>query len=1165
MKLPNWIRKLTGGRPPVRRRRIDRRREELFAELNVTRLETRRVLNGDGLASELVVDAGADANDGHADAFHLQVDQDQVHVSVNGERVNSVSADQVDTITIHGSTDDDSLVIDLGDGSMAQQTIRFDGGQGQDSVRIITAGHIESLIHAIESPGVVDTDLRSAAGGSEFQFEGIEDLSHDLSVDHLTVQLGNDADRVTLDQSDVAGVSQLQVWQSFDANIDSQSPLTMSFGDPNESLRIISDVDGETDADRVDVKGLSDSFAASFVFQGDANDLIVFSGETNLGGGDVRVTAGRVQLSSAIHTDDAEVEFVATEELTLTATGSVVNHGGTVELSGPSLEMDGSIEASAGFVSLDSGGNGIAIVRGQIDVSSDQAGQQGGVVHVLGFHVGLLDQARIDASGSAGGGTVLIGGDYLGKGEVTNAYVTYLSHDSIVRADSHNNGRGGKVIVWADHTTRMHGTISARGGGLGGDGGLIETSGKVSLDVTASSVNASAARGVAGTWLLDPLDVTISDGSTQNNIPNTGGLFTPNGNNANIGDDIINAALDAGTNVTITTDSGDAGDNSDDGDIQLNANADIVLSTAQTVTLKLIAAGHIDLRGTITTATGTLNVELVANDNSGTQTDQKTAEGDVLVKDVVTTGGGTFTASGVNFDNSGGAITTGDGLVTLNHTGNVKIGAAIDAGVGDVGITTTGGDINGGGTVTAATLTLDASGGIGTATTFNTDVDSLDLTTGGSGNTGDITLVEADGASLTVATDATAQAIQVTATTGDLTIGGATGDGNDNVTLITLAGNVDGGATVTANALVINASGGIGIGTTFSADAASYSLTTLGAGALGNITLVDTGALNTSQITTLSSVASVQTVSLTATTGDLTINSAIGNTTDNLTLTATAGNIVGGLTATAATLTLDANGGIGIGTAVTANATTYVLTTSGADAAGDIHLSDTNTLNTSQVTLTTAGTSQTVHLTALTGHLTVGNAIGNSTDNLTLTATAGNVVGGATATAATLTVSAGLGIGIGTTLNTDSETLDLSSGGAAGAGDITVIEADAVDLSVATAATAQTVSVTVSSGDLTVGGAIGDANDNLSLIASAGNLVGGVETVSANALTLNASGGIGIGTAVQANATSYSLTTTGVANAGDIVLVDTGAFNTNQITLLSTDASKQLVSLTATT
>ncbi|QDV42148.1 hypothetical protein Enr13x_19910 [Stieleria neptunia] len=1062
MKLPNWIRKLIGGRPPVRQRRIDRRREELFAELNVTRLETRRVLNGDGLASELVVDAGRDANDGHADAFHLQVDQDQVHVSVNGERVNSVSVDQVDSITIHGSGDDDSLVIDLGDGSLAEQQIRFDGGQGQDSVRIITAGHIESLIHAIDSPGVVDSEIRSAAGGSTFQFEGIEDLSQDLSVDRLTVQLGSDADRVTLDQSDVAGVSQLQVWQSIDPNIDSDSQFTMSFDDPNESLRIVSDIDGETDADHVDVKGLSDSFAASFVFQGDDNDSIVFSGETDWGGGDLSVTAGDVQLSSAVRTDQAEVNIVATEELTLSSTGSIVNHGGSVALSGPSIELDGSINASAGFVSLDAGEHGVAIVRGLIDVSSDETAGQGGVVHVLGFNVGLFDAAHIDASGSAGGGTVLIGGDYLGRGQVRNAYVTYVSQDSIVRADAIDNGHGGKVIVWADHTTRMHGTLSARGGGQGGDGGLIETSGKVSLDVAASAVNASSARGVAGTWLLDPLNVTIIDGST---IAIPTGTFSPSAGNTTIGDTNINTVLNLGTNVSITTDSGDAGDNTENGDVLLNADAEIVLNTGVTVTFAITAAGTIDLQGKITSSTGTLNVDLTANDNSGDQTDPNTAAGDVLVKNTVTTNGGTFTASGVNFDNTGGTITTSDGLVTLNHTGNITIDAAIDAGVGDVGMTTTGGNINGGGTVTAATLTLDASGGIGGGTTFHTDVDTLDLTTGGAGSAGDITLVEADGASLSVATAATAQAVQVTATIGNLTIGAAMGDSNDNITLTASAGDVDGGATVTANALVLSAGGGIGIGTAFSADAVTYS-----------------------------------------------------------------------------------------------------LTTSGADAAGDIHFSDTDTLNTNQITtLATSGTAQTVSLTAVTGHLTVGNAIGNTTDHLTLAATAGNVIGGATATAATLTVNAGLGIGIGTTLHTDSATLDLTSGGAAGAGNITVIEADAVNLAVSTAAMEQTVSVTVSSGDLTVGGAIGDADDNISLIASSGDIVGGAAIVTANTLTLNASGGIGIGTAVEADATSYNLATTGVGSDGDIALVDAGPFNTSQITTLSTAVSVQTVSLTATT
>ena len=77
------------------------------------------------------------------------------------------------------------------------------------------------------------------------------------------------------------------------------------------------------------------------------------------------------------------------------------------------------------------------------------------------------------------------------------------------------SGKGGKVIVWADDTTRAYGAISARGGAQSGDGGLIETSGKRALDVAGARVVASAPNGVNGQWLLDPSDVTIVHGSAS--------------------------------------------------------------------------------------------------------------------------------------------------------------------------------------------------------------------------------------------------------------------------------------------------------------------------------------------------------------------------------------------------------------------------------------------------------------------------------------------------------------------------------------------------------------------------------------------------------------------------------------------------------------------------
>jgi hypothetical protein len=69
---------------------------------------------------------------------------------------------------------------------------------------------------------------------------------------------------------------------------------------------------------------------------------------------------------------------------------------------------------------------------------------------------------------------------------------------------------GGRVIVWADETTRFNGNITARGGLFSGNGGFAEVSGKQSLDFQGL-VDLRSTFGIAGTLLLDPTDITISD------------------------------------------------------------------------------------------------------------------------------------------------------------------------------------------------------------------------------------------------------------------------------------------------------------------------------------------------------------------------------------------------------------------------------------------------------------------------------------------------------------------------------------------------------------------------------------------------------------------------------------------------------------------------------
>ncbi|AMC33164.1 two-partner secretion domain-containing protein [Janthinobacterium sp. B9-8] len=161
--------------------------------------------------------------------------------------------------------------------------------------------------------------------------------------------------------------------------------------------------------------------------------------------------------------------------------------------------------AVGGQITLDAGPTGTLLASGQISAT----GLKGGDVQLLGKHVGLLDHAIVDTSGQNAGGSILLGGDYQGGNSlVSNSTASYTSPESTLRADAITEGNGGKVIVWADDITRVNGEISARGGALSGDGGLVETSGKKHLDFNAR-VDTSAPAGKAGTLLLDPYGINI--------------------------------------------------------------------------------------------------------------------------------------------------------------------------------------------------------------------------------------------------------------------------------------------------------------------------------------------------------------------------------------------------------------------------------------------------------------------------------------------------------------------------------------------------------------------------------------------------------------------------------------------------------------------------------
>ena len=292
---------------------------------------------------------------------------------------------------------------------------------------------------------------------------------------------------------------------------------------------------------RVDVGGLvastlnitdRDFLAGRLNFQaGAVANSIVNHGEiVSSSGGRIYLVAPDVQNHGLISSPSGEVVLAAGKTVSLVDAdvpnlqvevqaggealnvGKILVEGGKAGIYAGLIDQRGIVRADS--VSKDATGRIVfkASDTTILDAGSvtSAAGAKGGEIQVLGNKVGLAGTAQIDASGDAGGGTVLVGGDFQGKNAaIQNASRTYVGADASINADAGVSGDGGKVIVWADDATRFYGSISARGGAQGGNGGSVEVSGKKWLDFNGH-VNTLAPNGKAGELLLDPTNVFIA-------------------------------------------------------------------------------------------------------------------------------------------------------------------------------------------------------------------------------------------------------------------------------------------------------------------------------------------------------------------------------------------------------------------------------------------------------------------------------------------------------------------------------------------------------------------------------------------------------------------------------------------------------------------------------
>ena len=316
---------------------------------------------------------------------------------------------------------------------------------------------------------------------------------------------------------------------------------------------------------------------------------------------------------------------------------------------------------------------GKTLVSGNIFANGDR--DNGGKVRLLGEKVALFGRGRIEVRGRTGGGEALVGGDYQGKNDdVRNAEFTFVGSEASIAADATETGDGGKVIIWSNQATRYYGTITARGGDAGGDGGFAEASGKNYLTFRGK-VDLRAPYGEVGTLLLDPTDITIQATGPTTVELNTAGdpdvfqdTTAPTNSCVLTTADLVAALVNSNVEVTTTSAAGGNGD--------ITVADDIAYTTATARTLTLTAERDIvfNANSNLTSTGAALNVILNANSD-------------------VSGGGAVVMNTGSSIVSNGGTITisgTGRGTAGVFINGVTIDSAIVSAGSGALSVTGTG-------------------------------------------------------------------------------------------------------------------------------------------------------------------------------------------------------------------------------------------------------------------------------------------------------------------------------------------------------------------------------------------------------------------------------------------------------------------------------------------
>lgn len=778
---------------------------------------------------------------------------------------------------------------------------------------------------------------------------------------------------------------------------------------------------------RVDVGGLvattanikdADFMAGKYLFgtPGNANAQVVNQGDISIKDtGLAALVAPQVHNSGVIRARLGKVTLGAAQSFTLdfygdgllsfgigaeasnalvVNSGQIAADGGVVELSARAVKgvidnvinTSGVVQAKSvgvqnGKIVLSGGSSGKVEISGSVDASGSNAAETGGKVIATGADIVVGKGATINVSGQAGGGQIALGSD--GSGERGRADGVWSDTVTVVggaqlKADAMDSGNGGLVTVLSNDRTVFAGSISARGGAQGGDGGFAEISSHKDIHLTGSA-DMRAPQGKTGTLLIDPTTLKIVSGS--------GGTQDTAGNDG-----------------TISAGDSDSGANTISQSLLESLTTNIVLEASGLITVDTMTNGKLSVLQSITLRS-TTSGGITFTDSA---TEIYSASGAIKLE---------ANGPGSNITNVG-KLTTNGGDITLLSTGSISLANEILTAGGTLTLQASNGNITTANSsrLRADTVNLIASGSIGSASqsvALNTGTLSLKL--GGSFYINNIIGLDALNVNATHASASATNAYVLTAGSQTYAIADSTSE-----TAIAVTNGMNLGwisdRTIKSNGLNIagtlklTSTGGDILQGSGSISATSYELTAKGStgsnGAIGSsgskLSLQASGAGNVSAIAGSGGIYLADQAnsglalnniiasggSNISSGGTLTVgNVALGS--NALTLASTGGSILNdsdaATTITAGSLALQAGGSIGTnGTALTTSASSI----SASGGTGGIYITTSGFASFSSVSSTSG-----VIALNVGGNATISSLTNDSTSAVTVTASDGISIG----------------------------------------------------------------------------------------------------------------------------------------------------------------------------